>query len=134
MKNALILLLALFMAMAASAQKREYLDDKEEIQRRASEQMALAMQPDGALYKAVLKERLSGSYDLQISFGDKGEMLSVLVLERRGGDIPSQNRFRQLVHELRLNGFKTPKGKQYRIVQTFDLDALHKENLTNQNQ
>ncbi|HMN05630.1 MAG TPA: hypothetical protein PKD45_07875 [Flavobacteriales bacterium] len=134
MKRAIIILAALGLALQASAQKREYLEDKDEIQRRAIGQMAAALQPEGVLYKAVMKEHLTGSYDLQISFGDKGEMLSVQVLERRGGDIPSQNRFRQLVHELRLNGFKTPKGKQYRIVQTFDLDALLLNNQNNNQQ
>lgn len=134
MRKAIIILAALGLVLQASAQKREYLEDKDEIQRRAIGQMTAALQPEGVLYKAVMKEQLTGSYDMQISFGDKGNVQSVQVLDRRGGDIPSQNRLRQLVHGLRLSGIKLPKGKQYRIGHTFDLDALHKENLTNKNQ
>jgi hypothetical protein len=67
---------------------------------------------------------LTGTYRLEISLSDKGDIRSVQVLERLGGDIPSQNRFKQLVHGARFSSFKTPKGKQYRIEHTFDLDAL----------
>jgi hypothetical protein len=105
--------------------QREYLEDKDVIQQRAIAELQSAMEgPDGFLYKAVLKEKLSGSYRLEISLGDKGDIRSVQVLERIGGDIPSQNRFRQLVHNARFSSFKTPKGKLYRIEHTFDLDAM----------
>lgn len=105
--------------------QREYLDDKEAIQQRASAELELAMQgPNGNLYKTVVKEQLTGSYLLEISLGDKGDIRSVQVLERTGGDIPSQNRFKQLVHDTRFSSFKTPKGKQYRFTHRFNLDPL----------
>lgn len=120
-----ILLLAL--GQIAWAQ-REYLEDKEAIHQRAATELELAMQgPNGSLYKAVVKERLTGSYLLEISVGDKGEIRSVQVLERSGGDIPSQNRFKQLVHDARFSSFKTPKGKQYRFTHRFNLDALQQQ-------
>lgn len=105
--------------------QREYLEDKEAIQQRAVAELEAAMRgPDGSLYKAVVKEKLKGSYLLEISLGDKGDIRSVQVLERVGGDIPSQNRFKQLVHDARFSSFKTPKGKQYLITHRFNLDAL----------
>lgn len=120
----LITLLLIALGQATWAQ-REYLEDKEAIQQRAVAELQMALQgPEGSLYKAVVKEKLTGSYLLEISLGDKGDIRSVQVLERNGGDIPSQNRFKQLVHDARFTSFKTPKGKQYRITHRFDLDAL----------
>jgi len=104
--------------------QREYLEDRDEIIRRSVAELEAAMRPEGKLHKAVVKEGLTGVYRLQISLGDKGDIRSVLVLDRQGGDIPSQNRFKQLVHNTRFSTFKTPKGKQYRFEHTFDLDAL----------
>lgn len=123
MKHTLTLLLML-LALNVLGQ-REYLEDKDVIQQRAIAELEAAMQgPDGFLYKAVVKEGLTGSYRLEISLSDKGDIRSVQVLDRQGGDIPSQNRFKQLVHSARFSSFKTPKGKQYRIEHSFDLDAL----------
>ena len=120
----LIILLLIVLGQATWAQ-REYLQDKEAIQQRAVAELEVAMQgPEGSLYKAVVKEKLTGSYLLEISLGDKGDIRSVQVLDRTGGDIPSQNRFKQLVHSTRFRSFRTPKGKQYRFEHRFDLDAI----------
>ncbi|MCW5898433.1 MAG: hypothetical protein KIT10_04100 [Flavobacteriales bacterium] len=121
----LLPLMMLLLAVDTMAQKREYIDDKDEIQRRAIAELDTAMQgPEGFLYKAVIKEDLTGRFKLQVSLSDKGDIRSVQVLDREGGDIRSQNRFKDLVHQARFSTFKTPKGKQYRIEHTFDLDAL----------
>ncbi|MEX1132084.1 MAG: hypothetical protein WEC15_02565 [Flavobacteriales bacterium] len=125
MKNTLTILLLLL--STAVLGQREYLEDKDVIQQRAIAELGVAMHgPDGFLYKTVVKEKLTGRYHLEISLGDKGDIRSVQVLERIGGDIPSQNRFKQLVHDSRFSSFKTPKGKQYRIEHHFDLDAIHR--------
>lgn len=123
MKQLLTILLITCSGLAFG--QREYLEDRDEIVRRAAAELDAAMQPDGKLHKAVLKEGLRGAYRLQISLSDKGDIRSVQVLDRQGGDIPSQNRFKQLVHSARFSTFKTPKGKQYRFEHTFDLDTLH---------
>ncbi len=117
----------LMLAVSTTAQKRDLIQDNTEIERRAMAELDSAMRgPEGPLYKAVVKENLTGVYRLQISLSDKGDIRSVQVLDRQGGDIPSQNRIKQLVHDSRFTSFKTPKGKQYRFEHTFDLDALHR--------
>lgn len=120
-------LLAILLIASASLAfgQREYLEDRDEIVRRAAAELDASMQPGGNIHKVVLKENLRGVYQLQISISDKGDIRSVSVLDRQGGDIPSQNRFKQLVHDARFSSFKTPKGKQYRFEHRFDLDALH---------
>lgn len=120
-----LLTILLIASASLSFGQREYLEDRDEIVRRAAAELDAAMRPEGTLYKAVLKEQLTGSYLLQISLGDKGDIRSVQVLDRQGGDIPSQNRFKQLVHSARFNYFKTAKGRQYRFEHRFDLDVLH---------
>lgn len=117
--------LLLMLTLTTNAQQRELLQDNAEIERRAIQELEAAMQgPEGYLYKAVIKEDLTGRLKLQVSLSDKGDIRSVQVLDREGGDIRSQNRFKDLVHQARFSTFKTPKGKQYRIEHTFDLDAL----------
>lgn len=120
-----LLTILLFGLCSLSYGQREFIQDRDEIVRRATAQLEASLQPGADLHKTVLKEGLRGSYLLQISLGDKGDIRSVQVLERTGGDIPSQNRFKQLVHDSRFTSFKTPKGKQYRFEHRFDLDALY---------
>lgn len=117
-------LIALFLILAclgAHAQKKELLEDKEEILARAGQALAAAMQPGGALHEAIVKEQLKGTYHLQVSFREKGDISSVFVAGAENQDLRSQNRFKDLVHLLELP-FKMPKGRQYRIEKTFDLD------------
>ncbi|HRN36821.1 MAG TPA: hypothetical protein PLV70_12890 [Flavobacteriales bacterium] len=115
------LLLLVSLALGAQAQKKELLEDKGAILARAGQALDAAMQPGGALYEAVVKEQLTGTYTLQVSFREKGEVSSVFVAASEHQDIRSQNRFKDLVHNLELP-FKMPKGRQYRIDKTFDLD------------
>lgn len=123
MRTIATLLLLAGLTMAASAQKREYLEDKETILARAAETLTASLQPGADLHAAIVKENLIGRYVLQVSFRDKGDISSVLVVSAEGHDIRSQNRFKDLVHLSRMP-FKMPKGRQYRIEHTFDLNAI----------
>ena len=119
------ILLTSFLAlltMAATAQKKELVQDKQEILDRAAAAFDAAMQPGGALYTAVSEEKLIGNYLLQVSFREKGDVSSVFVVTAEDHDIRSQNRIKDLVHQLELP-FKMPKDKQYRIDHRFDLNS-----------
>ncbi|MBP8824233.1 MAG: hypothetical protein KBH07_11365 [Flavobacteriales bacterium] len=118
-----IAILLLLSFVGASAQKKELLEDKEAILARADQALDAAMLPGGALYETVLKEQLKGKYLLQVSFREKGDICSVFVAHAEHQDIRSQNRFKDLVHLVELP-FKMPKGRQYRIEKTFDLDRI----------
>ncbi len=122
MKHILALAL-LLITLGATAQKKELLEDKETILARAEQALEAAMQPGGTLHEAVVKEGLKGSYLLQVSFREKGDICSVFVADAEHQDIRSQNRFKDLVHLVELP-FKMPKGRQYRIEKTFNLDRI----------
>lgn len=123
MKHLAALLAALLFGLAATAQKKELLEDKETILARATEVFTASLQPGTQLYGTIVKENLIGRYVLQVSFRDKGDISSVFVVSAADHDIRSQNRFKDLVH-LSQMPFKMPKGRQYRIEHTFDLNAI----------
>lgn len=125
MKHLIALLFMILTALGADAQKKELLEDKATILARAAEAFTASLQPGAALHAAVVKENLIGRYVLQVSFREKGDISSVFVVSAEGHDIRSQNRFKDLVHQYALP-FKMPKGRQYRIEHTFDLNAIHR--------
>jgi hypothetical protein len=49
----------------------------------------------------------------------------VFVVSAEDADIPSQNRFKDLIHGCKMP-FKMPKGRQYRLEHTFDLNAIQR--------
>jgi hypothetical protein len=123
MKTIFLTLVLLLAATQAPAQKKELIQDKATILARAGEAFDAWMQPGSDLYEKVQKENLTGTYVLQISFGDKGDITSVFVESAENKDIRSQNRFKDLIHECRLP-FKMPKGRQYRVEHSFNLTAI----------
>lgn len=123
MKHLTALLVLLMLAFSAQAQKKELIEDKETILARAAQVLTASLQPGAELHEAVVKENLIGRYVLQVSFRDKGDISSVFVVNAEDHDLRSQNRFKDLVHLSSLP-FKMPKGRQYRIEHTFDLNSI----------
>jgi hypothetical protein len=123
MKHLMTLLVLLLLDSTTSAQKKELLEDKETILARAAQVLDAEMRTGGSLHAAVVKEDLIGRYVLQVSIRDKGDISSVFVLSAVDHDTRSQNRFKDLVHFTELP-FKMPKGRHYRLEQTFDLNAI----------
>ena len=119
----LFTLIVMFTGLHLAAQKKELLEDKEVILARAAAAFDAALQPGADLYKTILEEQLIGTYVLQVSFREKGDICSVFVVSAEGHDQRSQNRFKDLIHFLELP-FKMPKGRQYRIDHRFDLNAI----------
>lgn len=119
------ILLGVFLSLNNSGQKAQLIEDKEIILKRAAEAFDASLETGAALYNAVVEEKLIGRYVLQVSFKDKGDITSVFVVSAEAHDIRSQNRIKDLVHLSRLP-FKTPKGRQYRLEHTFDLNAIQR--------
>ena len=117
------LLLCFLVYHDSVAQKKELIQDEKTILERANEALDASMRPGGELYESVLNEHLFGTYVIEVSFRDKGDISSVFVVSAQNGDIPSQNRFKDLVHQSRMP-FKMPKGSQYRTTHTFDLSTI----------
>lgn len=120
-----VILIGLLFSLNGLAQGSRLVEDKEEILKLAAEAFDASMQPGAPLHEAVIKEKLIGRYVLQVSFKDKGNITSVFVVNATDHDIRSQNRIKDLVHLSRLP-FKTPKGRQYRLEHTFDLNAIQR--------
>jgi hypothetical protein len=125
MKNLIALLCCTFIVLSASAQKKELISDKTEILAAASAAFDASLQPGSAVYEAIVKEGLKGRYVMEVSFRDKGDISSVFVVSAEDADIPSQNRFKDLIHGCKMP-FKMPKGRQYRLEHTFDLNAIQR--------
>lgn len=125
MKRLVPLLLSVMVCTSAFAQKKELLEDKDTILQRADQALAAFMQPGAELYETVVKEHLTGTYAIQVSFRDKGDICSVFVVSAENGNIPSQNRFKDLVLQGNMP-FKMPKGRQYNVTHTFDLNAINR--------
>lgn len=123
MRTLLLCWLTTILTLTAAAQKKELLEDKGTILARAAEAFDASLQPGMEMYETIVKEKLIGRYVLQVSFRDKGDISSVFVVSAEGHDLRSQNRFKDLVHLSRMP-FKMPKGRQYRIEHTFDLNAI----------
>jgi len=119
----LLTLIVMLACMHLAAQKKELLEDKEVILARAAAAFDAALQPGADLHKTILEEQLIGTYVLQVSFREKGDISSVFVVSADGHDQRSQNRFKDLIHFLELP-FKMPKGRQYRVEHRFDLNAI----------
>lgn len=125
MKHLTILFAAMLCSFGSFAQKKELLEDKEIIMTRAAQALDGALQPGTELHKAIVKENIIGKYILQVSFREKGDISSVFVVSSEGHDQRSQNRFKDLVLFLEMP-FKMPKGRQYRIEHTFDLNSIQR--------
>jgi hypothetical protein len=123
MKRTILLLPMMLALLSASAQKKELIEDKPTILARAAEAFDAMLRSGAPLHDAVVKEHLIGRYVLQVSFREKGDVSSVFVASAEGHDTRSQNRFKDLVHLQELP-FRMPKGQQYRIAHTFDLNAI----------
>jgi|GEM_PF-581878 len=122
-----ITLIALVLAMIgivpASAQRMASLSDEQTIVAEAKSELQAALAPGGALHERVIEEQLIGRYTIQLSLREKGDVSSIFVMSAEEGDIRSQNRFKDLLHEFRFH-FKMPKGKQYRMEIPFDLNTI----------
>ncbi len=123
MRTSFLCMLSFALTLTATAQKKELLEDKETILARAPEVFDASLRPGAEMYETIVNEQLIGRYVLQVSFRDKGDISSVFVVRAEGHDLRSQNRFKDLVH-LSQMPFKMPKGRQYRIEHTFDLNAI----------
>lgn len=119
MKNILITILLLITVFRLQAENRPLLETKEEILQQASRDLDQAMTgPEGGLYKFGLKNHIKGSYTLQLTIRDKGEIVSVFVVSQQDGNIASQNKLKDAVFDYRLS-FKMPKNKDYKFNYTF---------------
>ncbi|MCC7317536.1 MAG: hypothetical protein IT219_03330 [Bacteroidales bacterium] len=120
MKIYLLFILLLLSGFAVRAQShRTLLETKEEIVAQATKELDSAMlAPHGELYLFGQKQKISGEYTLQLTMREKGQVVSVFVMDKKEGNIPSQNSLKDRILNFRFS-FKMPKKKDYKFTYSF---------------
>lgn len=119
MRVLLIIVLVVSTTLSLKAKDHILLESKAEIINQATIELDNAMKsPEGELYLVGQKFRIKGEYNFQLTIRDKGQVVSVFVVDQKDGDIPSQNRLKDAVFGFRLS-FKMPKNKDYKFNYIF---------------
>jgi hypothetical protein len=119
MRIIILITIIILSGFGLKAQNRVLLEDKDEIIKQAILELDNEMTgPDGSLFKAGQKYKITGEYNLQLTIRDKGQIVSVFVADKKDGNIPSQNRLKDEVLALQFS-FKMPKNKDYKFNYTF---------------
>ncbi len=106
-------------SVTMQAQLKKHYTDAEEIKAAIKTVLETEMSSeDGALFKFKEKNAVTGTYNFDVTINDKGQVKSVFVVEREGGSEDLQNLLKDEVLKLKM-GFKTPKGKRYKINYKF---------------
>ncbi|MCE1199301.1 MAG: hypothetical protein LWW85_10070 [Marinilabiliales bacterium] len=96
------------------------LERMEEVTDQAKAELKRAMEsPEGKLYLFGKKRHIVGEYTLQLTIRNKGEVVSVYVADRKGGDISSQNILKDKLLDFQFS-FRLPKNKDYKLSYTFN--------------
>lgn len=120
MKCYLLFILLLSSGFALQAQsQRVLLESKDEIVAQATKELdSVMLAPKGELYLFGQKQKLSGEYTLQLTIREKGQVVSVFVVDKKDGNIPSQNSLKDRILNFRFS-FKMPKKKDFKFTYTF---------------
>ncbi|MDF1676989.1 MAG: hypothetical protein P1U44_14845 [Vicingaceae bacterium] len=106
-------------SITMQAQLKKHYTDAEEIKTAIKTVLGTEMtSEDGKLLKFKEKNAVTGTYNFDVTINDKGQVKSVFVVEREGGSEELQNLLKDEVLKLKM-GFKTPKGKRYKINYKF---------------
>ena len=119
MKKLILLSSLIILGISAYTQKKDLVEDKDQIQERAKAELDLAMAPpEGSLYLFSQKNSITGEYTFDISIREKGDISTVFAIGNNNGTINSQNELKDFLMEFEFN-FKVPKGKTYKVRYTF---------------
>lgn len=119
MKSLFLILILAGLTFFVNAQNKVLLQSQQEIVAAATAELTQAMTaPNGELYKFGQKSNISGEYELQLTLRGKGDVVSVFVVSKNNGNIPSQNMLKDEIFRLKFN-FKMPKNKDYKFNYTF---------------
>ena len=119
MNKLLFIMLVMISAFGAEAKERVLLESKEEIIQQAVKELDDALiPPEGVLYKFGQKFAIKGEYNFQLTIRDKGNVVSVFVVDQKDGTIPSQNKLKDAILSFQLS-FKMPKNKDYKFNYIF---------------
>ena len=106
-------------ALGAHAQKT-LISDQEEVIQAAAKVMDEAMKT-GSLSELKQEHSITGSYIMDVTIRNKGEVVSIFVVERNGGSIEFQNMVKDAIKAMKM-GFRMPKNKNYKFRYMFNFD------------
>jgi hypothetical protein len=125
--NKYLIILLVLITTAAFAQKkpkRVLLESKAEITEWAVKELDLGMTgPSGLILLFAEENGIKGTYIMDLTVADKGEIVTVFVVESKNSTIPQQNLFKDyLKDEFEFITFKVQKGKKYKVRYTFKFE------------
>ncbi len=122
MKRTFIILIILTLGISSYSQKKELIEDKDQIHERAKAELELAQAPpEGSLYLFVKEHQIKGEYTYDITIREKGDVATVFSVGNNNGTIEAQNKLKDFLMTVRFN-FKMPKGKYYKFRHTFKFE------------
>lgn len=124
MKKLILLFTLLFSsAITCVAQKKPFIDNPQKITEIATKQLDADMQaPEGVLFLWAQKNKIKGTYTLDISIAKNGKVVNVFVKEKdSNATIPHQNKLKDRIFIHKFN-MKLPKGKIYKFEYTFNFE------------
>lgn len=115
--RSLFLLTAILCFTAVQAQKKPFYDTPEEVIEAAYNALDQEMK-GGEITTWAQENGIEGAYTFDLTIKHKGEVATVRTIDRKGGDIPSQNRLKDYVKTMRFP-FKMPKNRSYKFQYEF---------------
>ncbi|MCB0397598.1 MAG: hypothetical protein KDD36_13165 [Flavobacteriales bacterium] len=112
--------LLLFLGFSQAHAQKNLISDQEEVIQAAAKVMETAMK-EGSLLELKNEHKLTGSYILDVTIRNKGEVVSIFVVERDGGSIEFQNLLKDHIKSMKM-GFRMPKNKNYKFRYKFNFD------------
>lgn len=120
MKFAFTSLLIILFSFSVFAQKK-YIKNEEQAQEYINTELDNFMQSED-ITKFKEKNKITGTYKFEFVLYKNGKVESVNIVERKEGDIPSQNAVRNLVRSLKFK-IKMPKEHRFKVVYTFNFNS-----------
>lgn len=112
----------IFTFFSLSAQQKVLIEYQDDIIKQAKLELDSAMMaPEGILYLFSQKKNISGSYIMDLTIRERGEVATVFCVSNEGGNITSQNILKDYLQKL-VFSFKMPKGKRYKFTYEFKFD------------
>lgn len=118
-KITLVTFLLLVISFQVSGQKKKLISDPDEVIAADTEVMESSMKEEGELFVLGQEYEITGAYTFDLTIRNKGEVVSIFVVEREGGSIPNQNMLKDYIKEMKM-GFRMPKDKRYKFRYKFD--------------
>lgn len=105
----------------ALGQKPVKLTEAKEIIAFAKNQLDQGLQAEGEITEFVAKKQIKGHFNVDLSFDEKGKVVSVFFVEKQAPDLRTVTVFRNYLNEYRFN-IKAPKGRKYKFNFDFNFN------------